>query len=87
MKKSFIAMALMFGAVVFVMSSCGGKKNEDPEPAKTYNCTCSNTSFSQAGTGLTEDQKNAYVTACQSSTTASSKGGATPKEAPKAECN
>jgi hypothetical protein len=35
MKKSLIAMALMFGAVVFVMSACGGK--EDKKNCK--NCT------------------------------------------------
>jgi hypothetical protein len=37
MKKSLITMALMFGAVVFVMSSCGGK--DDKKTCKTCTIT------------------------------------------------
>jgi hypothetical protein len=37
MKKSLIAMALMFGAVVFVMPSCGGDDDKKETPEKT--CT------------------------------------------------
>ncbi|MDR0415364.1 MAG: hypothetical protein LBH84_08140, partial [Prevotellaceae bacterium] len=76
MKKSLIAMALMCGAVVFVMSSCGDKKKD--EPAKTYDCTCSNTAV-DAQNGLSEEQKNAYVTACEQSNAGGSSTGATPK--------
>jgi hypothetical protein len=85
MKKSLIAMALMFGAVMFVMPSCGGDKEE-----KKYNCSCPNTSFADK-TGLSEADKNTYVTDCakQSQTTAGTESaqGAKPKESPAGEAD
>jgi hypothetical protein len=58
MKKSLLAIALMIGVAAFV-SSCGS----DPEE-KTYSCSCSNSSKAPAA-GLSEADKNAYITSCQ----------------------
>ena len=73
-------MALMFGAVVFVMSSCGGKDNK--EEAK-FQCTCSNTSFTTSGTNLAAADTATYLSNCRNSGNSASgtsvKGGATPK--------
>jgi hypothetical protein len=86
MKKSLIAMALMFGAVVFVLPSCNGNKDEAP---KTYTCSCDATSSTIGPkSGLTEAEKNAYIQNCEAETKpASIKGGATPKQAAQATCN
>ncbi|MDR1417117.1 MAG: hypothetical protein LBJ57_06845 [Prevotellaceae bacterium] len=85
MKKSLIAMALMFGAVIFVMPSCGS--DNDDTPAKTYNCTCSNTGYA-AKNGLTETEKTAYEDGCKNYTaTPASATSASPKEVPTASCN
>jgi hypothetical protein len=87
MKKSLIAMALMFGAVVFAMPSCGSDDNNDE--VTTYNCTCNNANYTANGRGLTADQKTAYEDGCRNSTPSSpsSVKGAQPKLAPSAACN
>ncbi|MDR1342130.1 MAG: hypothetical protein LBK18_02610 [Prevotellaceae bacterium] len=86
MKKSLIAMALMFGAVVFLMPSCGS--DDDDAPAKTYECSCSNASYDAKKTGLTEAEKTNYEAGCAASTpaAATSVQNATPKTVPTASC-
>lgn len=80
-------MALMFGAVVFVLPSCGGDKNDDTP--KTYTCSCDATSETIATeSNLSAEQAEAYKQKCQTATKpASTKGGATPKTVAQATCN